>query len=790
MALRRAGPRFVIEVGDSGPGVPEDKRQEVFARFRQLDTEPRRRFAGTGLGLAIVKEFTALLRGDISIDSAPEGGALFVLTLPCVAPPGATVRVVNADQPVDARDVDHIVGELRRPSAAPAADTAPDNERQPLVLIVEDSRDMSTFIAESLRSEGFRVATAFDGREGYAKALEQHPDLVLTDIMMPVMSGDEMVRVIRQHSELDSIPIVVLSAKADDAPRLRLLREGAQDYVDKPFLAEELRVRVRNLVARKRAEEAGTRLRQQIEAVTRASLSVSEAIASLPETSVRAVLRTIALNAQTIARAEFAAVGIGSDPESPFELWEYAGMSDQLATQIGRVPRPVGVLRLALGDRRTVRLRDLSEDPDYRGVPGHHPAMTSFLATSIRYHGRTEGTLYLANKRDADEFTEDDERLVEMLADRVGVAIETARLYAAEGRQREWLQAVIDQMPNGVMLMDAEGRITAQNRSLFGLVSSVIRERDRFGNALAFDLRHPTGERLSSDELPITKALVRREITHGQELVARRDDGRLVPLVVSAAPIRTSRAELAGAVMILQDVSTIKELEHLREEWASIVAHDLQQPLSTIFLRCQLLLESTLGENQLDDVRQIAAATARLRRMVGDLMDASLVETHRLKVTLDRIDLGPFVRDVVQRMPEAARRTTVEIPTDNPICIKGDAQRLEQVLINLLSNALKYGAPDTEVRLEVRQRDGNAEILVSNRGPGIPSDEIPLVFQRYVRARAAGTASGSGLGLYIAEGLVKAHGGKIWVESTPGETTTFFFTVPLDQPPVSSAMAM
>ena len=246
----------------------------------------------------------------------------------------------------------------------------------------------------------------------------------------------------------------------------------------------------------------------------------------------------------------------------------------------------------------------------------------------------------------------------------------------------------------------------------------------------------------------------------------------------------------AGATMIVQDLSTLKELEHLREEWASVVAHDLQQPISVIVLRSDLLLQEGLTGPQEDDVREIRGAAKRLSRMVNDLMDASQLETSRMRITLDRLDLGELVRAVVERVPDAAARTTIRTPIDSRLFVKGDAQRLEQVVTNLLSNALKYGAPGTQILLDVRDAGDHAEVRVTNRGPGIPGDELPFLFERYFRSRAARTSAtkGSGLGLYIAKGLVEAHGGQIWAESTPAETTTFHFTVPLDGPSMPASV--
>jgi signal transduction histidine kinase/DNA-binding response OmpR family regulator len=757
VSLRDAGPQFRVEVGDSGPGIPPDKGDAVFERFQQLERDSHLH-SGTGLGLSIVRDFAALLGGQASVADAPEGGALFVLDVPASAPPGHIVG--PAGEQMSTREVAQQVDELRRPHAAADAGGTSVKSGGGRILVVEDDPDMNRFIAESLQSDGFDVLSAFDGAQGYEMAVTERPDLVLTDIMMPRMSGDELVRRLRENADLSSTPIVVLTARIDDELRVRLLREGAQDYLDKPLFVAELRARVQNLVARKRAEDHVSRLRRQLEAVSLASTQISEAVASLPEESVQTVFQTLARNAQELTGAEFAAAGVGGDATHPFEISAFAGIDPEMVEKIGRLPRPPGL---------------------------HHPEIRSFLGVPIRFRGHAVGSLYLANKRNGAEFTPEDEEMAEMLASRAGSAIETARLYAAEGRAHSWLQAVVDQMPEGIILMDEQGRVTLENRSLQGLANAMAPVSDRFGNHVTIDLRLPTGERLTPDEFPIVKAMVGREVTWGQELLARRADDRLVCLLVSAAPIVTATGTLAGAAMVLQDISALKELDRRREEWASIVTHDLRQPISVIALRSSLLLRTSLSDDQRESVRQINALSQRLGRMTSDLMDASLLESHRLRISTGRLDLGQLLHDVVDRVPLNAPRTTMRTPPDRHLFVHGDAHRLEQVVTNLLLNAEKYRAPNTVIAVELKDVDRNAEILVTNRGPGIPPDELPLLFERFARSREAkgSTVKGLGLGLYIAKGLVKAHGGQIWAESIRGDVTTFHVTIPLDGPPVA-----
>ena len=239
---QRSEDRARIVVADSGPGIPLAQRERAFERFFQVEGDPLRA-GGTGLGLALVKDTVDLHGGSITVGDGPDGGAQLVVELPLAAPAGVVVRSL------DARDAGLVPLRPASPALAPVQRTG-----GPLVLVVEDHLEFNRVLAETL-SEQYRVATAFDGEEGLARARELAPDLIVTDLMMPRMSGEEMITAIRAQPALDAVPIVVLTAKNDEAVRLRLLRGGAQDYVMKPFPAGELMARVANLISLKRARD-------------------------------------------------------------------------------------------------------------------------------------------------------------------------------------------------------------------------------------------------------------------------------------------------------------------------------------------------------------------------------------------------------------------------------------------------------------------------------------------------------------------------------------------------------
>ncbi len=246
----------VIAVEDSGPGVPTELRKSIFERFNRGENKTARSFSGTGLGLSIVKEFVDLHGGSIRVADSARGGAAFIVELPLKAPRDAHVAAQSMDLSASVPAAEQHVAVLK--SETPESDRQqPDSpdatacaQNVPLVLVVEDTPEMNRFLCEILKPE-FRVVSAFNGAEGFEKALELRPDLILTDMMMPVLSGEQLLKKLRSEPWLASVPVLLLTAKADDALKMNLLLTGAQDYVTKPFVIDELRARVRNLISGK-----------------------------------------------------------------------------------------------------------------------------------------------------------------------------------------------------------------------------------------------------------------------------------------------------------------------------------------------------------------------------------------------------------------------------------------------------------------------------------------------------------------------------------------------------------
>ena len=361
---------------------------------------------------------------------------------------------------------------------------------------------------------------------------------------------------------------------------------------------------------------------------------------------------------------------------------------------------------------------------------------------------------------------------------------ERERLLAEVQTRAAELDATITAIADGVLIYSTEGDIIRINPAAEAALRYAMAERETsvIERLRALPIETPEGKPVPPEDMAPIRAL-RGETVRGLVQVLRRPDGSAFWFSASAAPIFTPDGRQLGAVVTITDITALHELQEQREDILRAVSHDLRTPLTVIRGRAQML-ERQLADVGLQRERENAAgivqASNRMNTMIQDLVDAARLEAGQLPLKPEPLNLDSFLVDLKKRLAGAldVDRVKLRTPTNLPKVL-ADPERLERIMTNLLSNALKYSPPDTDVIVKARASDGQMIVSVTDRGVGIAKEDLPHIFERYYRARTAGRREGLGLGLYTTRKLVEAHGGRIWVKSQLGKGSTFFFSLPV-----------
>ncbi len=352
------------------------------------------------------------------------------------------------------------------------------------------------------------------------------------------------------------------------------------------------------------------------------------------------------------------------------------------------------------------------------------------------------------------------------------------------------MEAMFEAMIDGMILCDKEGRIVRANRAFQDLLAL-----DRCPDYYAMSpqehlellaLRDMQGRPLLAAQMPLTRAL-RGEVIEGPTTVdvrMRALDGRELDANITAAPVRDSAGRIEGAVAVFRDVTERRQLEAERAHLMSMVSHELKAPLAVIGLANSVIRRRAARQQPAspDALIHLNEGVARMTRLVNDLVDASGLDTDHLTLQRAPTDLRDLCYQVAgEQMGMTGRLVTLDLPQE-PVQLDLDAVRINQVLANLLSNALKYSPPDRSVSVRLRRTSGAVCVEVRDEGPGIPAEAQSHIFERFYRVPGIqvqhGSGVGLGLGLYICRRLVELHGGTVGVESSEGKGSTFWFTLP------------
>lgn len=564
-------------------------------------------------------------------------------------------------------------------SASPSTDgDRPATSEPTRVLVVDDEPSVVDVFRDFLSGQGYELSVASSGEEAVELIPQVRPDLILTDVNLPGLSGLEVVRFAKQFDPETCVIVVTGYTTASTA--IEALRQGAYDYVKKPFDLDEVH----------RSAERGLedrRLKAQNRLLVE-ELRQKNEILQDHELQLRERVRVATRQLTTLYE-------VGQEIAANLELGPRLAVVSLKAAEITG------------GDAAVVYLR--KEDSDQFVAEAAH-AVTLAEATGDHGHFLSgEGALGLC-------------------------AFDQKPVRRAVGADAEPIE--IPGVPPGEHGAVVAVPLVAENQVIG--VLAVLRRSEPFSD----------------------------------------DDESFLVLFASQA---------AFAIRNSQLFEHTKSLDRLKSEFVAVVSHEIRTPLTSVKGAVELLADERYFQNsdQQGKLLSIAHANAeRLLVLISDILDFSKLDSASLPMTIERQQLEPVVAHAIQNLRTLIeeRRIHVEMKLVQALPdLSIDPGRITQVITNLLSNAIKFSPMGGRIEVTSETGDGVVTVAVRDHGDGIASDDLPKLFRKFSQIDSGSTrrVGGTGLGLVICKGIVEQHGGKIWVESVPGQGSSFFFTVPI-----------
>lgn len=522
-------------------------------------------------------------------------------------------------------------------------------------------------------------------------------------------------------------------------------------------------------------------LKKRLSRLSEASLRINESL------DPDKVLQEVMDNARALTCARWGGITTLDRQGDVVDLIT-SGVSPEEREKIMSLPEAPRLYEYFNSKQKPIRLRDAESHMMSLGFPKDHPPVKSFMGTKMLHGGEHVGTLFVAEKEDGEEFTQEDEEMLVMFASQAALVVLNARRHRDEQRARAYLETLVNTSPVGVAVFNAQtGEPVSFNREAQRIVDG-LRDPDQAPEQLLDVLTFVRGDgrELSLIELSMVEAMSSGETIRAEEIVLRVPDGRSVRVLLNATPILSEAGTLDSFIVTLQDMAPLEEMERLRADFLAMVSHELRTPLATVKGSTSTLLG---GSPDLDPAvatqfhRIIDEQVDHMQDLIGDLLDIARIETGTLSCKPAPVNVAEMVDEARTKLLSAVGRDNVQVglaPDLPPVM--ADRRRIVQVLSNLLSNAAGFSPEELPVKVTAVRIGVHVAVSVADEGRGIPEDFLPYLFRKYTRLEGGNReidTPGSGLGLVICKGIVEAHGGRIWAESDgPGLGAKFTFTVP------------
>lgn len=646
----------------------------------------------------------------------------------------------------------------------PTAHTAPAARDAHIIIYSAESR-MARDIAGAVPR---RMSASYFAEPAKLDAVLQEP----IDLLVVGLSSENPPLIELLETTRSQIPLLlVVSGELSIGDLDGWLRLTPRALVPYPFDPQHLREQITDAMAR-RAErthdwtadplaEANRRLNQRLQEIN-LLYTIGKSITSSLE--VGEILDQVVASSVNITGADegFIILREGAElylrvvkrREGHFVRQVHERISDAVAWQVIRSGHPV------LLDRET--------------KIGTGLLVQGLLYVPLKAPGRGSiGVLGVVNHIKSDPFSEQQLFILSSVGDFAAIAFENARLFNGIKSETFKLSAVLEHASEAIIVTDTVNHLWLWSETAADLFSLDLEAQ---GQPLDHVINHTKLLELFDDGL---------EDGSNPRAEIELNDGR----VYNA---QLSEISQVGHIVVMQDITHLKELDHLKSEFVSTVSHDLRTPLTTIQGYVELLDRvGPLTEMQETFINKALVSLDHITDLITDLLDIGRIEAdYDLEMKTLRLDMM-VQRTVENNQVEAENHDldlSAELP-DGPLWVHGNRRRLQQVFDNLVSNAMKYNEPGGWVRIRAHRNNDHVFVSVSDNGIGIPPEAQPKIFERFFRVQSPNTEEihGTGLGLAIVKSVIEKHKGRIWVDSAPGEGSTFSFLLPYHEPDEASA---
>jgi two-component system NtrC family sensor kinase len=629
-----------------------------------------------------------------------------------------------------------------------------------LILLALDDTPVLQLMDRALRAVDYSTAIATDREKLDLLLQESSPSMLVVGNVLKGQDGFEIAREVL--GRFPTLPVIFFADH--DSPRFAkdALRIGVCGYLHPPLHTDDIVSAVKTCL--ERANRTGDWIRREVRKTT-ASLEKRvnelEALVRLgtainSSLDVDDILKNVVAAAVELTGAEEGSLLTVDEERAEFTMRAGHNFNADFVRTF-RLPVEGSLPGQVLRDGQPV----VQNEPTQRKIVTGY-LVTAVIYVPLRIKGKVIGTLSVDNRTHKAPFTDRDALLLTVMADYAASAMENARLYSLSEKERIKFEATFSNLEDGVIILDMDRNILMVNQAMCSALQ--LNEDAVRGKSFSAMVTHPDLNNL---------------LNRGGDAILRYhevnfDDGRVFN--AQYAPIPG-----VGSAITMQDITYLKELDRLKNDFVHTVSHDLRSPLTSILGYTELLERAgTLSEQQREFVQRIQSSVQNITTMVNDLLDLGRIEagfdSRRELVKLDAI-----IRYTLDSLDLQVSTKKIDLSIDIPAlpALKGNPIRLRQMLDNLISNAVKYTPVGGNVWINVESEGQQIIIEVKDTGPGIPPADQPYIFDKFYRASNVPTGTpGSGLGLAIVKSIVEGHQGRIWVESTVGQGTKFVVVLP------------